>query len=448
MMRNKSSMRLVIYLISVALWLLAYAAIPAGADDNALMGMNYKKCIEYGLENSPHLVKSGLEIEVRRLDESDSRWSFVPFIYLKSSYALNRYRSERNDDLRDWSISFSTGSYDPLRSYFTLKAQEQITRLAILAHLETIKEGIYRMAEGFIQLEHLEKVGSYQKKVEELAREDFDFVEKRHNLGSASLLEVQVAAQRLAVLQNEGEKLEIARASILDEFRGFLGVEEGGTINIDSTDASRQVLGDFDPATTSLEQAKTNSFLLTINKIKEKLQDWRITLAYSEYIPKISLTVKTPDVAQSSLQGTDYYATVNAQVPIWEGFKRSRDVTRQKKILKQFQSETEIKEGDISAEWQKAYRRLRNEEISLKLAESSEKLAGLKVQGTEIGYKSNQRTYSDLLESRIDHIRAQVNTLEKTKDLDLALLKLRHLSGDLFNSHVKVEPWEEELADE
>ncbi|MFC1884850.1 TolC family protein [Thermodesulfobacteriota bacterium] len=413
-----------------------------------MKGMNFKKCIEYGLENSPHLKKSGLEIDIRHLDESDSRWSFVPFIYLRSSYALNKYRSQRDDDLRDWSISFTTGSYDPLKTYFTLKAQEQLTRIAILVHLQTINEGIYKMAEGFINLEYLEKAASFQKKVEELAREDFDFVEKRHKLGSASLLQVQIAAQRLAVIQNQSEKLEITKASILDEFRGFLGVKEGKTINIDSTDASRQVLAEFDPETVSLEQAKDSSFMVSIHKIREKLQDWRITLAYAEYIPKVSFTVKTPDVAQSDLEGTEFYGAVNAQVPVWEGFKRSRDITRQEKILKQFQSETEIKEGDLSSDWRSTQRKLRNAKISLKLAKSSEKLAGLKVQGTEIGYKSNQKTYSDLLESRIENIKAQAETMEKTRDLDLALLSIRHLSGDLFGSHVKVEPWEEELLDE
>jgi outer membrane protein TolC len=410
--------------------------------------MDFRKCIEYGLENSPHLKKSGLEIDIRRLDESDSSWSFVPFIYLRSSYALNRYRSRRNEDLRDWSISFTTGSYDPLKTYFTLKAQEQLTKIAILVHLQTIKEGIYKMAEGFINLEYLEEAASFRKKIEKLAREDFNFVEKRHTMGSASLLEVQIAAQRLAVIQNQGEKLEITKASILDEFRGFLGVKEGETINIDSADASRQVLAEFDPETASLEQAKNSSILVSIHKIREKLQDWRITLAYTEYLPKVSFTVKTPDVAQSELEGTDFYASVNAQVPVWEGFKRGRNITRQEKVLKQFQSETEIKEGDLSSDWRGAQRMLRNAKISLKLAKSSEELAGLRVQGVEIGYQSNQKNYSELLESRMEHIKAQAETMEKTRDLDLAVLRIRHLSGDLFDSHVKVEPWEEELVDD
>jgi outer membrane protein TolC len=443
-MRKKISAGLMIYLIVFIMGFFSNTAWPSGTENPDLKGMNYKECVEYGLENSPHLVKSSLEIDIRRLDETDSKWSFVPFIYVRSSYALNRYKSKRNEDLRDWSISFSTGNYDPLRTYFTLKAQEHITKIAILAHMQTIKEGIYRIAEGFIELESLESAASYHKKVEGLARENFDFVEKRHNMGSASLLEVQIAAQRLAVIQNEREKLEIVKASILDKFRSFLGLKEGEEINIDSADAGGQVLDDFDPATVNFEQVRSNSFLISINKIKEELQDWRITLAYADYIPKISFTVKTPDVAQSDLAGSSYYASVNAQMPLWEGFKRSRNVTRQEKILKQFKSETEIKESDLAAEWGNANRELKNAEISLKLAKSSEKLAGLKVQGSEIGYNSNQKTYSDLLESRMDHIKAQVNTMKKTKEYKLALLKIRHLSGDLFDSHVKVEPWEEQ----
>ena len=40
--------------------------------------MDFNACIRLALEQSPYFKESTLEIDVRRLDESECRWSFIP----------------------------------------------------------------------------------------------------------------------------------------------------------------------------------------------------------------------------------------------------------------------------------------------------------------------------------------------------------------------------------
>ncbi len=404
--------------------------------------IDFKACTELALRQSPYLTQSALEIDVRRLDESDSRWSFVPYLYVKSRYALN-WASENDSNLRNWSISFATGSYDPLKSYFSLKARELITEVAILGHLNVIFNGIYDLAQKFLELEALHKAAAYGDKFVATAHEKLAFVEKRHNMGSASLLDVQVAAQQMAVARAERERLTDAHRLVLQEMRFFLGIKAGDKLDVDFEDARRQVLGGFDIKSAKLEQARANSIELKIQEVRKALQEWNITLAYAKYIPTLSFSVSTPDIAQSNLDGRDYYASINASMPLWEGMNRYRNIVRQKKIMKQIEADKEMKEGNLSIKWRTARSKLLNAEIDLKLAGSSEKLARLKEKQSKIRFNSNGRLLSTLLDSRMALIQEQKKVLSKTQNYVEALLAVRHLSGDLFNSHVKVASWKE-----
>ena len=46
--------------------------------------MDFKACVNLALEQSPYFTENALEIDVRRLDESDSQWAFVPSLTLRT----------------------------------------------------------------------------------------------------------------------------------------------------------------------------------------------------------------------------------------------------------------------------------------------------------------------------------------------------------------------------
>ena len=128
-------------LTAIFLWMAPCVDSQVEAADRE-SALAFEKCVELALKESPFLKQSALNIEIRRLDESDARWSLFPHFHVQSSYALTR-RYEEVDDGRNWAISFTTGPYDPLRSYFTMKVHELIKEVAIQSHLEVIRKGIF-----------------------------------------------------------------------------------------------------------------------------------------------------------------------------------------------------------------------------------------------------------------------------------------------------------------
>jgi len=420
--------------------LIARSQVRAGEMAGA---MDFKACTELAVRQSPYFTKSALEIDIRRLDESDHRWSFVPYLSVNSGYALNWADGGEDNDLRRWSISFTTGSYDPLKSYFSLKASKMVSEIAILNHLRVMSEGLHQLAGKFPQLETLGKVEAYQDKLVDLARQKLTFVQKRHNLGGATLLDVQVAAKQLEVEQSAKEKLVTSRRSILKHLRFFLGIKSTEKLNIDFKEAGRQVLGPFDTKAATLEQVHSHSIKLEIHEIMKKLQKLNITLAYAKYMPEFSFNFQTRNVTQTTLDGGGYVTSLNAKLLLWDGMNRYRNVLRQKKIFKQYESDGALLKSKLGIKWEEVKSELRGAEVALKFARSSEELTRLKVRQGEISYKSNGQPLSSLLDSRIAHLKAQKETLLQVRDYELAALDLRYISGDLFDSHVKVTRWKE-----
>jgi outer membrane protein TolC len=67
----------------------AAAAEPASVPEGL---QSFDQLVHLALRQSPYLLKSSLEIEIRRLDEMDSRVALLPTVTFRTYYSLNRPR--------------------------------------------------------------------------------------------------------------------------------------------------------------------------------------------------------------------------------------------------------------------------------------------------------------------------------------------------------------------
>ena len=159
-----------------------------------------------------------------------------------------------------------------------------------------------------------------------------------------------MATQELELAKNEQERLELTRKRTLTNLKTFLGLKPEQPVEFDLRDARRQVLGSFDPAAATLEQAKARSFELKILELKKELQGYNVTLAKTKVLPDLLFTTQTPDpLSVTSARGL--YVGLGLQVPVWDGLKRIRNISRQKAILKQVGADKDVKEIDLTDKW-------------------------------------------------------------------------------------------------
>lgn len=413
--------------------------VPAGP-------INFEEGVRIALHQSPYLVKTSIEIDLRRLDESDSRYSMIPPLTFRTYYYVNQ-PSNRLDTIppitfknRPYSLNFTFDPYNPFASYFTLQVQKLATQIAIFYHLRVISEGLQKLGRMFLELENLNKVAAYQNDLVNACRENLAYMQNRANSGTASSLEVKVATQELQVAQNEKEQIALAQKRLLEGMRAFLGLKPDQDLQVDCRNARQQVLGNFTPETTSLEQAKSRNYEIKALEIKKQIQGYNVSLAKAKIFPSILFTTQTPDPLNFT-GAHGLYVAFGLDVPLWDGFKRIRNVSRQKAIERQVGAEKDMKEFDLGDAWRTTQRDMQDAAMALKTAQSQEELARLKDRQSEIRYHSGSEPLPTFLEGRKGVSEAQKTLAIKSLDYATAVLALRQLSGDLGYSYVDENSW-------
>lgn len=402
--------------------------------------MNFDACARLALRQSPYFTKSAIEIDLKRLDEADSRYSFIPSVMFRTTYYVDR-PSWGNSNSQPYSLSFASEGYNPFDAFFTLQVRKMVTQLAVYGHLQIIDAGLQRIGNMFLQIHTLKRVAVCQDELVSVARQNLDYAEKRQKIGTATPLEIKVAVQELELAHGEKERVAIAQKKNLETLRMLLGLKPGQEMVPDLQEVQRQVFGQFDPATVTLAQTKTRNHDLKMQDIKRQLQEFNISLAKTKLLPVLIFGVQNPDPL-SSTNARGLYFWVGAQVPVWDGFKRLRNISRQKTVLKQYDAETGAKELDLSTKFEENLEEVRTTGAARKVAQAQEELARLKERQSEIRYQAGGEPLTVFLEARKAHLEAQKTTLLKFLDYDLAVLTMRTFTGDLTYSYVEISDWQ------
>ncbi len=404
--------------------------------DDPKGSMDFKACVRLAFERSPYFKQSALEIDVRRLDESDSRWSFVPSVTMRTNTYLAL------DEGGGTTLTFGVDEYDPLMSYFSLKVSKILTEIAVFMHQKVISEGISDLARKLLESHALAQIALCHDKTIAHFHEKLAYIRERHKAGAATPVEVQLVEQQLAIARAESKYITARQSAIREGLNQFFDLEPSRRLDLDLHETRLQILDPLNPAATRLEQARDHSFDLRIQELKKELQAYRISLAYAKFIPKVSAGMRETDDLDS-LNQDEYYFNLGVRFNLWNGFKDVNDVSRQKMILKKVKNETRLAEVRLDTEWQNSQRAFVETETAMKLARMKVEMAELKERQSEIHYSATRHTMSQLLDHRIDSLKARKESLRKVSDHDLSILRIRHLSGDLFTGFLRVTPGQE-----
>jgi outer membrane protein TolC len=395
--------------------------------------VNFEEGVRIALYQSPYLTKSSLEIDLRRLDETDSRYGLFPSIDFRTVYYINRPTGITG---APYSLNFSTDpNYNPVASYFALKAQKLATEVAIMTHIKAISAGLERLGQLFLDLEFVKNQILNLKDQINSCREKLAYAENRFSAGTGTSLEVKEAQQGLKSAQSELEHLAFLQKRGLSNLKNFLGLKPTQELTPDLQNTHRQVVGSFDPISATWEQTKSRSYDLKIMEIIIKLQAYNIKLAKVKSFPTVLFTTQTPDPLSSNSQ-YGLYAGFGVYVPLWDGFKRIRNVSRQKTILKQFDNDKSQVENELENKFQEAQEKVMETASDLQLAQSQVELFQLKTRQVETSYQSGGAILPLVLDSRKSVFEAKQKMLQKALDHDKAVLALRQISGDLHHTYV------------
>lgn len=394
--------------------------------------MDFRQCVKASLEGSPYLTTSSLDIDLKRLDEADALYSFIPSFSLRTSYYLNQPQNNTN---RPYAIQFVTETYNPIENYFNLKARQFFTRIGILAHMQVISDFLQRLGTGFLELETLDRMASLQRDSMDLSEQAVIYARARLESGGGTSLDVRVAEQELELARIELSKIESARATILAGLANMIGPSAKDGLHPELNNSRDQVIDRFDPNGVTLEDARKNSFDLRIQALRRELQEKNITLAYTRFLPTFIWGVQTTDPFSAN-EERGLFFSVGFDLPLWDGLKRYHNISRQKTILRQYEAEGKTRDLDFDTRWSSAQRRLTDTTSAVKVSRSQQELTELKERQTAIGYNAGRLPLSTLLADRRALLDSRRNSLNQILEYDKAVLGIRNLSGDLIRNYV------------
>ncbi len=406
----------------------AHPGIPTGPAD-------FDSCVKLALKQSPFFTKSSVEIEIRRLDEKDSKADLFPSFTGTARYYPVQPQNPTVGSTVNYSYGVSTGNYNPLFGYLSLNASRVVTQIATLAHMKVISAGIERLGKAFLQLNAMEKLIKLRAQATEMARENLRYIEEQQRLGHITPMEVQIASQETEVAAAEQDVLISSKNRTQAAVKEFLGLKPDQPLQLQMNEARRQVLGDFEPKQANLQGAEGRNFDICIKKLAQELQSWHVTLAKMKFIPSFNMALQSQDpLSYNGVRGA--FFSLGLSFPIFDGFKKFRDIDRQKKVLDQFASEETVRTDELSQKWRESEEKLTTAATALRVAQAQAELARLKEAQGETLYQTAEKDFSVLMAARQTRVKAQMDAVKKGLDYDLAVLEFRQLVGDLVYHYV------------
>jgi outer membrane protein TolC len=435
-------------IVLISLWTLilfgGFFLTPAGAAKPATGTMvqeippgealDFDTCARIAIRQSPFLTKSNLEIQIRHLDEKDSKVDFLPSFNFQTRYYPTSV-SQGGVTSSQYYLNFVSEPYSPVVAYFSLQVRKIITRLAIITHLKAISEGLHRLGRMFLEMDSLTQLAQIQTELIQLAGKNLDYMQEQLKIGQGNALELKVVSQELEMARLQHRKLLEGQRKIKEGIRSFLALPADRELRFDLPKSRSQILGNFGASTDPAEAFKNSSFDYKIQVLKSELQKYKITLAKTRLLPTLLMGAQTPDPL-TLVQSRSMFFFVGANIPVWDGFKRVRDVNRQKIALKQNDAETNEKEVDFKEKWQTAEDNLNDAASELQMSQSQLELAVLKAKQQEVRYHNLGEPYPVYLEGEKGVFQARKNIIMKALDYDQARLNLRNLSNDLVSTYV------------
>ncbi len=396
--------------------------------------LDFAACVRLALRQSPYLTKSAVEIDIRRLAETDSKADFLPSVNFRTRYYVSDL-SRTGYNPSPYSLEFVSEPYSPLEAYFSLQVRKLFTKLAVLNHLQAIAEGLQRLGRAFLELAAQQQLARNHADYLAAAERYLLYVQTRRNLGRADQLELKIAAQEVAVARQQQRQTEAAEKQYLASIKAYLDWPAHQELHLDLAAARTQVLGDWEAGWSRPEAPAAATLPLQLQEVKKDLQRYNITLARTKLLPTLFAGVQTPDPL-STVQTRSLFFFVGASLPVWDGGKRLRNVSRQKAILSQQEAERRELELDWQESWREAQTQAAAAADRLNLSHAHLELAELKRRQQELRFRQLGEDFTALSESDKALAAAKKDVIVNILAFDLARLQLCHLANDLVQRYV------------
>lgn len=409
-----------------------------GSQPNDPFGyFDFPTCVRYAFVHSESLLSNKLDIQVASIDLKDAHSELMPTFQLVTRYYFIRTDDANNPNPSKFNVQFQMTNWNPYEALIKIRAKSIFVDLAKLAHFDKISENVAQMAKLFYSVNTLQSTIRGQKQILAIHNNKVNFGKSKFDQGNTDSFTLQSWTNSLKAQQLKVKSLERELDQKISLLKSLMGYHPDYHLPLDTRDAANQILNGFNGRWMTFADIQGRNIKLKMAAKKEQAQSVMVTGAYLQLVPKplfvFTDNKNTPNTTSgvNMALGLDYI--------LWDGFKRVRDISRQKFKAQQL----EIDRKQLSEKLYSDFKKIRGEIESTgeqsSLSREQAKLADLAEEKAAILYKSGTMDYGEYSDQRIKTVEAHLNVASDLQNRVFELIDLATMAGGLnkYNAAIR-----------
>lgn len=414
------------------------AAVPNLYDPKKVF--SFEDCVFLTIQQSPALVNSAVNIEIKRLAQTDAVWKYLPEPRMNFTVSnnLTRYNMDNTNTPSDYGQTrFRVGFYaafpNPMATYFEHQVQTAMVNLAISTHRKAVGKAIGKIGEAYLQLQAQQKIVEAQKELLPLGKELVDYWQKVEAVDGRQGVSLNLAIQHQRELELKLEQTKMKEIMQRTQLKILAGVEPQQRLEVDTKSADT-VLAGFDCHKLTWEDRwpATEDELLLRGQVK--LSDYNIMVAWAQYMPTMSIAVNNspPSGQYQPVNGKeDTFLHLTFDFPLIDWGRRYRGVQTARMNKAQAFHELARNRTDYSNKWLQCEQRVALAETERKLAKTRLDTASMQFKEAQISFHEGIVQLPDVATKQEDMVQARIAYITADLDYKLAMLEWMNLSNSL-----------------
>lgn len=401
---------------------------------------NFEDCVFLTIQQSPLLVNSAVELEIKRVALTDAVWKYLPEprMTMQVSNNLTRYNMDNRDTPGDYGrAKFQIGFYaafpNPVATYFEHQVQKAMVNLAISTHRKAVGEAIYKIAQAYLQLQAQQSIVQAQKELLPLGKELISYWQQVESVEGRQGVSLNLAIQHQRELELMLEQTTMREIMQRTQLKILAGVEPQQRLNVDVKSAD-DILDGFNGHKLKWDERwpATEDDLLLRGQVK--LADYNIMVAWAQYVPDMTIQINNyPPAGQyqpvSGSEDTFVHLTFDFPLLDWGRRYRSVQTARMKKA--QAFHEMARKRTDYSNTWLQSEQRVALAETQFKLAKTRFDTSEMQYKEAHIAFNEGIEQLPVVAERQEAMVQARISYIEAELEYNLAKLQWMYVANVL-----------------
>jgi outer membrane protein TolC len=297
-----------------------------------------------------------------------------------------------------YQLSFTGAFNNPVSTYFSVKAQNELMSIAIATHKKVIESCILDMAEIIVQMiEKEDNIAVMNEYLDLLKKnERFYMTSEQYKTEIVNSSSAREDRTRDMELQLDTAKMELAM--LRNRLKLLVGVDRDMRLDVDENSVEKEING-FAPDGLNWErcwEASTDRYLLAQ---QVRLHDAGIMLAWAQYVPNISFVVnESAPRGQSQPTGaeTDEFLHITFNFPLLDWGHRYRNAEQSRAKKRQSRLDEVIKRQEFRQDWFTASDRLNLSNARLKQREHAVQSAERRLKAVTVAFEQGLSPFPEL----------------------------------------------------